>query len=192
VDRGAQLGQELLQLRVLRRGRGEGGRSGDDRPAVPWRWDVADEADLVQVGLRAARASGCEHEARDSSGRFLRYLGRKVLPHLIQVHTPSASSLDGAGKDQKTHESGCSAIVDTVAEVLEAIEHCTSPRWSLSMSDPPTPASSKVKTLLGERPSHGARTFKLDRLDLAVLVGPAFSKSHVARHDLTATAGGKE
>lgn len=115
-----------------------------------------------------------------------------MLPHLFDVRALSVSSLDGAGKDQKTHESGCSAIVDTVAEVLETIEHCTSPRWSLSMSDPPTPASSKVKTLLGKRPAHGARTFKLDRLDLAVLVGPAFPQSHVARHDLTATAGGKE
>ena len=52
VDRCAQLCEELLQLRVLRRGRGEGGRSGDNCPAVPWRRDVADEADFVQVGLR--------------------------------------------------------------------------------------------------------------------------------------------
>ena len=52
VDRGAQLGEELLQLGVLRRGRREGRRGGDDRPAVPWRRDIADEADFVQVGLR--------------------------------------------------------------------------------------------------------------------------------------------
>ena len=54
------------------------------------------------------------------------------------------------------------------------------------MSDPLTPASSKVKT---EKAVAWHRTFELDRLDLAILVGPAFSQSHVARHDLTSAAG---
>jgi hypothetical protein len=77
-----------------RRGRGEGGRSGDDRPAVPWRWDVADEADLVQVGLRDAP------EARESSSKEFvettwEYPREDVEAWLKQVEYPKVSNHAG-------------------------------------------------------------------------------------------------